>query len=175
VDGRHRQRLTTTRAGGAADAHVAAVRRFNRFYTERIGALGEHDMDTPFTLTEARVLHELASRERPSASELGRQLRLDAGYLSRILRSFERKRMLERARSAHDARRSELRLTPHGREAFAALNARTQADIAALLDRLPARDRLQIVRAMETIERLLGRDGSPAPAQSARRGNGRSR
>jgi DNA-binding MarR family transcriptional regulator len=103
---------------------ISTVRRFNRFYTKQIGLLGESYLETPFSLTEARVLYELAHRERPSATELARELGLDAGYLSRILRGFERRRLLSRTRSKADGRQSHLSLTGRGRAAFAPLDAR---------------------------------------------------
>src|SRR5437660_303492 len=116
--------------GGVADTEaeqrISTVRRFNRFYTKQIGLLGEGYLETPFSLTEARVLYELAHRERPSATELARELALDAGYLSRILRGFERRRLLRRTRSKADGRQSHLSLTARGRAAFAPLDVRAR-------------------------------------------------
>jgi DNA-binding MarR family transcriptional regulator/N-acetylglutamate synthase-like GNAT family acetyltransferase len=142
---------------------VAAVRAFNRFYTRRIGVLGDQLL-SPFSLTEVRVLYELAHRTAPAAAELGRDLGLDAGYLSRILRRFEARRLLARAPSPADGRRSLLRLTPHGRTAFAPLEARARKDVAALLSRLPDAAQRQAVGAMHTIERLLGGHAADAAA-----------
>src|SRR5579864_1416006 len=141
---------------------VAAVRAFNRFYTRQIGVLGDQLLH-PFSLTEVRVLYELAHRTAPTAAEVGRDLALDAGYLSRILRRFEARRLLGRERSPADGRRSLLRLTPRGRAAFAPLEARARKDVAALLSRLPDAAQRQAVGAMHTIERLLGGDAD-APA-----------
>lgn len=137
-------------------ARVHTVRRFNRFYTRRIGLLHEGLSGSAFPLTEARVLYELAHRDRATATELCRDLDLDAGYLSRILRSFERRGLVRKARAADDARRSHLSLTPRGRKAFAPLNTRSQEDIAGLLQGLAPRQQEKVVAAMHTIEAALG-------------------
>jgi DNA-binding MarR family transcriptional regulator/GNAT superfamily N-acetyltransferase len=137
-------------------AHIAAVRRFNRFYTQRIGVLREGLVGTAFSLSEARVLYELAHRERPTAVELGRDLGLDAGYLSRILRGFARRGLIQRARSRADGRQVHLSITPRGRAAFAPLDARSRDEIDAILRPLTPPARTQLVGAMQSIERLLG-------------------
>src|SRR3954465_8038869 len=111
---------------------VAAIRRFNRFYTQKIGVLGEGMLRSPFTLTEARLLYELAHRDNPTATELGRDLGLDAGYLSRILAGFEKKKLLKRTPSETDGRRYHLSLTAKGRQAFAPLNEASRLEIAGL-------------------------------------------
>jgi DNA-binding MarR family transcriptional regulator/N-acetylglutamate synthase-like GNAT family acetyltransferase len=135
---------------------VDAVRRFNRFYTRQIGLLHEGLSGTPFPLAEARVLYELAHRERPTATELARDLGLDPGYLSRILRGFERRRFLRRTRSAADGRQSHLGLTALGRRAFAPLNRGSQAEMGAILGALTPGDQTRVVDAMRTIETVLG-------------------
>ena len=135
---------------------VEAVRRFNRFYTQTIGVLQEGLLESPFSLTEVRVLYEIAHRADPTASELARDLALDAGYLSRILRNFERKGLVARTRSESDARRSHLALTDEGRATFAPLNAHAHDEVGAMLGKLAAGDRDRVVDAMERIERLLG-------------------
>ncbi|HEX6940263.1 MAG TPA: MarR family winged helix-turn-helix transcriptional regulator, partial [Longimicrobiales bacterium] len=112
---------------------VEAIRHFNRFYTRQIGLLQEGLLRSPFTLTEARVMYELAQREEPTAAELGRALGLDAGYLSRILRGFRKRGLIERRRSPRDGRRHLLALTDRGREAFAALDAASSAEVEGLL------------------------------------------
>ena len=144
-------------------ARVEAVRGFNRFYTQKIGVLREGLLASPFPLTEARILYELGRREDLTASALCRDLGLDAGYVSRILRGFERKRLITRRRSAEDGRRSFVALTEAGREAFALLNRRSRAEIGALLKQLAAGDQAQLVASMRSIERLLGvaPDGTP--------------
>src|SRR5215472_12715264 len=109
---------------GELEQRVATVRRFNRFYTRQIGVLHEGLLGSPFSLTEGRVLYELAHRDRPTATQLARDLDLDPGYLSRILRDFEQRGLLARTPSELDGRQSLLALTPRGREAFAPLDVR---------------------------------------------------
>lgn len=138
-----------------------AVRRFSRFYTRRLGVLGEGLLDSSFSLTEARVLYELAHRDRPTATALGRDLGLDPGYLSRILRRFEEAGLLERARSEADARQSHLVLTPAGRAAFAPLDKASREQVGALLSRLTDADQRRLTDAMATIESLLGEVEAP--------------
>jgi len=140
-------------------ARAEAVRSFNRFYTQKIGVLREGLVGTAFSLSEARVLYELAHRERPTAVELGRDLGLDAGYLSRILGGFARRGLIQRARSGADGRHVHLSITARGRAAFAPLDARSRDEIDAILRPLTPAARRQLVGAMESIERLLG--GAP--------------
>ncbi len=140
---------------------VAAVRRFNRFYTRRIGVLNEGHLRSPFSLAEVRVLYELAHRDGPTAAELGKELGLDAGYLSRILRRFEERGVIARSPSAADGRQSHLRLTDSGRETFAALNTRSSDEIAAMLAPLSAAEQRRLVEAMHVVERLLGGRAEP--------------
>ena len=134
---------------------LEAVRAFNRFYTKQIGVLGDHYLDTDFSLTDLRVLYELAHREGPAAAEVGRELGLDAGYLSRILRRFETGGFIKRTPSPDDARQSLLRLTAKGRATFAPIDARARALVDELLGRLAAPDRQRLVDAMSTITGLL--------------------
>ena len=200
---------------GETGDRIDAVRRFNRFYTRRIGALGEGHLQTPFSLTEARVVYELAQRETATATELGqelgldagylsrilrgfherglidrrpsetdarqsrlsltearviyelahherttathlsRELGLDAGYLSRILRSFEDRGLIERRASEEDGRRSLVSLTAGGEAAFAGLNAASHGEIEALLAALSEERQRRLLEAMGTIEGLL--------------------
>ena len=145
------------------ERRVEAARRFNRFYTRQIGLLRRGAYDSPMSLTEVRVLYELAHREQPTATELGRDLDLDAGYLSRILRGFEKRALVTRTRSAADGRRSHLALTATGRKAFAPLDARSHDEVAAMLAGLAPAAQARVIAAMDTIERLL-RDGPPPAA-----------
>jgi DNA-binding MarR family transcriptional regulator/GNAT superfamily N-acetyltransferase len=143
-------------------AAVDAVRAFNRFYTRRIGALGDHLLDSPYSLSEARVLYELAHRDNATAADLARDLSVDAGYLSRILRRFQTRGLLTRSPSAADGRSSLVRLTARGRQAFAPLDSRARREVSAMLDPLPPEERHDVVAAMETIERLIDGGGPEA-------------
>ncbi|HTS25466.1 MAG TPA: bifunctional helix-turn-helix transcriptional regulator/GNAT family N-acetyltransferase [Bryobacteraceae bacterium] len=135
---------------------VHAVRRFNRFYTGQIGLLREGLLDSPFSLTESRVLYELAHREDPAASDLVRDLALDAGYLSRILRRFEKRGFVSRKRSRTDGRRSHLLMTKTGLKAFAPLDRAANRQAAAILERLSPAQQVRLVEAMGAIEALMG-------------------
>ena len=138
------------------DQRVAAVRRFNRFYTRQIGLLQESYLKSQFSLSQVRVLYELAHRERPTATELGRELGLDPGYLSRILRLFEKRGFLKRTPSEADGRQSHLFLTARGQAAFAPLNTRSREEIGSMLRALRARDQIRLVDSMHAIEGVLG-------------------
>jgi DNA-binding MarR family transcriptional regulator/GNAT superfamily N-acetyltransferase len=140
------------------DRRVAAVRHFNRFYTQRIGALSAA---SPFSLTEGRVLYELANRERPTASALAKDLGLDAGYLSRILRAFGKRGLVNKQVSSTDGRQSLLSLTERGQKTFAPINARSQDEIAVVLNALGDREQTRLVETMQTIEQLLGAQPEP--------------
>ena len=144
-----------------AGARIEAVRRFNRDYTRRIGVLREGLLDSPFSLTQARVLYELAHREEPTATALGQELGLDGGYLSRILSAFARRGLLARRPSKTDGRQSHLRLTPRGRQAFGKLDAASAADVRLLLAPLSAADQDRLVSAMRTIEGVFGAAKTP--------------
>lgn len=144
---------------------VKAIRQFNRFYTRRIGALDPY-LGSPMSLTYVRVLYELAHREMAVASEISRDLGLDAGYMSRILRRFETEGWLTRAPHARDARQSVLRLTETGHAAFAPLQQRSRDEAAALLAPLAPAQRQQLVQAMGTMQSLLEpQAASAAPAR----------
>jgi DNA-binding MarR family transcriptional regulator/GNAT superfamily N-acetyltransferase len=142
---------------------VASVRGFNRFYTNVIGVLRAGLVDTTYTLTEARVIFELAQRDAVDGAWLRQELDIDAGYLSRILSRFESDGLITRERSAADGRRQVIRLGPPGREAFAVLDARSGAQIAAMLERLGDDQRHRLAAAMATIREVLG-DGRPPRA-----------
>jgi DNA-binding MarR family transcriptional regulator/predicted GNAT family N-acyltransferase len=140
------------------DRRVDGVRRFNRFYTKRIGVLAENFLRSPYTLAEGRVLFELANRERPAPSDVAAALDLDPGYLSRILQRFERAGLVTRAASPADGRRIVLTLTAAGRAAYAPLNERSHDEIAALLAPLPDDRQEHVLNAMATIAQALGSD-----------------
>lgn len=135
---------------------IAAVRRFNRFYTREIGALQDSLLQSDFSLAEARVLYELAQSAGTTATELGRDLGLDSGYLSRILQRFERDGLISRTLSETDRRQSLLSLTSAGREAFAPLDMRSRDEVGALLAGLAEPAQAALVTAMGRIETLLG-------------------
>ena len=144
------------------DRRVEDVRRFNRFWTRRIGVLRDGYLESPFSLTEVRVLYELAHCGETTAGELGEQLGLDAGYLSRILSGFEKRGLIHRRPSEADGRRRILRLTERGREAFAPLDARSRGEIGAMLDGMSVAGQERLVGAMLDIEGLLGARPEPA-------------
>lgn len=137
------------------DHRVAAMRRFNRFYTKQIGVLQEGLLKSPFSLTESRVLYELAQRDRSTATELGAELALDPGYLSRILRKFDQDGLIEKLPSESDGRQTLLHLTEAGRAAFAPLDERSRGEIGDLLARLSRDDQRRLIAAMQTITGLL--------------------
>jgi DNA-binding MarR family transcriptional regulator/N-acetylglutamate synthase-like GNAT family acetyltransferase len=145
---------------------VDAVRRFSRFYTRQIGLLRKTYLDTPYSLGEMRVLHELAhpSVDNPTASDIGRALDLDAGYLSRVLRNFEKRGLVKRTPSKNDARQSHVSLTAQGRKFFAPAEQRSQDDVAAMLSKLSESEQNELVNAMATIERLLEKNDAGAGA-----------
>jgi len=147
---------------------VATVRGFNRFYTRRLGVLEQHLLDTPYSLTEARVLYELAHRDAPLAKEIGAELGIDAGYLSRILQSFADAGLLSRKPSPDDKRQSRLSLTAKGRTAYGRLEQRSQQDIAAMLAGLPPAERSRLVTSMSSIERILSAPVAPSPLATLR-------
>ena len=135
---------------------VAAVRAFNRFYTQHLGVLQDGWLDSPFSLTEARVLYEIKQREHATASEIAHDLGLDAGYLSRILRRFHKGGLIRKTVSPNDARQSFLSITARGRKAFEPLDARAERQAGAVLGRLAAPEQEHLVSAMHAIETMVG-------------------
>ncbi|MEO8388283.1 MAG: bifunctional helix-turn-helix transcriptional regulator/GNAT family N-acetyltransferase [Polaromonas sp.] len=156
---------SSTSLSPTGTAHIKAVRSFNRFYTQRIGVLDPY-LGSEFSLTEVRVLYELAHRDQPTATELGRDLSLDAGYLSRILRRFEGKGWLARVPSVADARQSLLKLTDAGHAVFAPLQQQSRDEAAALLAALAPADQQKVVTAMTTVQRLLAGPGESAATRT---------
>ena len=153
-------------SGRVARSHVKAVRAFNRFYTQRIGVLRRY-LDTDFTLTEVRVLYELAHRPPLAARDLVRDLELDAGYLSRILRRFEDKGWVAREPAPHDGRQHLLRLTEAGYATFGPLQQKSRDETAALLSAVPREARPRLIEAMDTVHRLLAPEPARWPSTSA--------
>jgi len=143
------------------DQCIHAVRGFNRFYTRQIGVLREGLLKSPFSLTEVRLLYEIAHRKYPSASELCQELGLDPGYVSRVLGKLERRGLVRRSASQSDARQSLLGLTAKGRGTFFALDARQSTEVAAMLRPLSPGGRSCLVQAMHAIENLLGARPEP--------------
>jgi DNA-binding MarR family transcriptional regulator/GNAT superfamily N-acetyltransferase len=151
-------------APGELDRRVQMVRRFNRFYTRQIGLLQEGLLKSRFSLTEVRVLYELAHREKPTAVELCKELGLDPGYLSRILRSFEKQKLIEKTSSDTDARQVLLSLTANGRRSFQPLDTRSNEEVAGMLKKLPGDSQDRLLQAMRSIERMLCPSSRPAAA-----------
>jgi len=149
------------------EARIAAVRQFSRFYTRQLGLLQESLVHTPFSLTEARVLYELANRDQATASELAADLDLDHGYLSRILRRFAEDGLLAKKRAPDDGRQSLIAITAKGRKAFAPLNKGSHDQVAAMLEKLSVADQARVVGAMNTVESLLGVSSQNSPSVPA--------
>jgi DNA-binding MarR family transcriptional regulator/N-acetylglutamate synthase-like GNAT family acetyltransferase len=147
-----------TRSDAGLEQRIAAVRAFNRFYTQRIGVLSDHLLGSPFALTGVRVLYELAnwpSGEPPTAGALAARLALDEGYLSRILRDFRQRGLVRKHDLPGDARRKALALSPRGARFFAGLDARSRAEMASMLSELPASAQARLVGGMQAIAELL--------------------
>lgn len=153
---RSRPSPTSNTARARLGQRIAAVRHFNRFYTRQIGLLREKPYQTSLSLTEVRVLYELAHREKPTAAELSSDLGLDAGYLSRMLAGFEKRGWLEKTACAADGRQSLLSLTGRGRKILAPLDARSREEVGKILGGLSAAEQSRLIDAMHTIEKLLG-------------------
>lgn len=149
--------------GPEFEQRVNAVRRFSRFYTRKIGLLQDGLLDSPFSLTQARILYELAHKENATATDVAAALSLDHGYLSRILRGFDEQGLIGRQRAKQDGRQIALSLTTKGRKAFAALDHQSQRDMGALLRKLSVSDQNRVVAAMGVIETLVGERDNSAP------------
>lgn len=147
--------MNASLAPDTLEGRIAAIRNFDRFYTRQLGVLREGLLHTPYSLTEARILFDLAQRDDLSAAALGRALGLDAGYLSRMLARFEQQGLIEKTRSEDDGRQQLLRLTDAGREAFAVLDRRSRDEVADLLADLSDEEQQRMLAAMRTIEGIL--------------------
>jgi DNA-binding MarR family transcriptional regulator/GNAT superfamily N-acetyltransferase len=148
-------------AGATMEARVAAVRRFSRVYTNVLGLLRDGLLGTPYSLTEARVMFELAQHPETELGELRERLDIDAGYLSRILGGFEARGSITRTRSPADGRRQVIRLTAKGRAAFRTLNTRSAGQVEDLLSRISEDGQRRLVEGMATVETLLGPPRTP--------------
>ena len=137
---------------------IETVRRFNRFYTRQIGLLSDHYLNSPFSLTEARVIFELAQYDETHATELRKQLNLDAGYLIRILRHFEKQGLITRRPSQQDGRQSRLNLTDQGREIYEFLNRSSREGIESMLNKVSGAEQARVVQSMNCIQALLDED-----------------
>ncbi len=146
-----------------SEQEVAAVRAFNRFYTRKLGVLDQQLLKSPFSLSEARVLYELAHRKDLSAKEIGTELGLDAGYLSRIVQNFDEGGLITREPLPSDRRQYRLGLTAKGRQVFAKLERSMEDDVAAMLAKLPRDGKAHLIGAMAVIERLLTESGGSSP------------
>src|SRR6476660_2310549 len=147
--------MKTNQSAIPANQKIDAVRGFNRFYTRQIGVLREGLLQSPFSLTEARVLYEIAHRPQPTATELCQELGLDAGYLSRILSKFEKSGLVSRSASRSDGRRIVLKLSAKGRRTFAILAIRRRGDVVSSLRLFSPVGMSDLVHAMQKFESLL--------------------
>ncbi|MBX9845815.1 MAG: bifunctional helix-turn-helix transcriptional regulator/GNAT family N-acetyltransferase [Xanthobacteraceae bacterium] len=146
---------------------IAAVRRFNRFYTQHLGVLRDGYLDSPFSLTQARVLYEIRERgkktSQTTATEVGRDLGLDAGYLSRLVAQFEKSGLIRKERSPSDGRQSFLSITAMGRKAMDLLERRTVRQVGDVLDRLSDPEQERLVSAMRAVERMIAPEPEAQP------------
>ena len=150
---------------------IDTVRRFNRFYTRRIGVLEARYLGSPFPLPQARVLYELGQRGVATASELGAELDLDLGYLSRLVQSLRRQGLLQGEPSKEDARRVRLSLSAKGRKVYLQLDARSRQEVAGMLDQLPAPQQQRLVGALQAVEAVLERKDKPVSLREHRPGD----
>jgi DNA-binding MarR family transcriptional regulator/N-acetylglutamate synthase-like GNAT family acetyltransferase len=147
-------------AAESAEA-IDRIRGFNRLYTRQLGLLDQGLLGSEFTLTEARVLYELAKHGETTATEIAHELGIDLGYMSRLIKKFDRRRFIKRARSPVDARKSRLRLTKKGRTAFNPLDRAARSQIAAMIGPMTREQRRELLAAMQRIRRLLQPEPEP--------------
>ena len=150
---------------------IDTVRRFNRFYTRRIGVLEARYLGSPFPLPQARVLYELGERGVATASELGAELDLDLGYLSRLVQNLRRQGLVQAEPSKEDARRVRLSLSAKGRKAYQQLDARSREEVGSMLDQLPAPQQERLVGALRAVEAVLDRKEKPITLREHRPGD----
>lgn len=143
------------------DHNVDRIRSFNRFFTKRIGVLQEGLLHSAYSLTEVRILFEIANNDAPTASLLCRELDLDAGYLSRILSRFEEQDLTTRVRSQRDGRQYVIWLTQKGKDLFSELDRRSREEMAGILKELTEKERQRLLSSMDEIEKILGRKSVP--------------
>lgn len=155
----------------AFQQRVGAVRRFSRFYTRRLGLLQDRFLESKFSLSQGRVLYELAQRPGCTATDIVAALALDHGYLSRILRDFEALGLITRKRAKQDGRQMVLSLTAKGHLAFGELDKRSQDDAGAMLSHLSEPEQARVVAAMDTIETLIAREGASSSRSCTLRGH----
>jgi DNA-binding MarR family transcriptional regulator/N-acetylglutamate synthase-like GNAT family acetyltransferase len=153
------------------EARISEVRAFNRFYTRQLGVLGQRLLESPFSLSEARVLYELAHRDGAAAKEIGTELDLDPGYLSRIVQKFADDGLISRKPLPEDRRQQQLNLTAKGRQAFARLDRRSQEEVAKTLRRMSEADQRRLTAAMAAIAGLLGEDRAAATLREPQPGD----
>lgn len=139
----------------ALEQRVQAVRKFSRFYTRQLGVLNEKLLGSKYSLTEVRALFELAHRKDCTAREIGQNLGLDAGYLSRILNRFARARLITRERSKLDARNIQLRLTTKGRSVFQSLDRQSSEQVVEMLDRIPQALQQKLIQSLRRVEEMF--------------------
>ncbi|HWE22436.1 MAG TPA: helix-turn-helix domain-containing GNAT family N-acetyltransferase [Myxococcales bacterium] len=142
-------------AHGSLESYVSAVRHFSRFYTRKIGVLTDGLLDSALSLTEVRILYELCNAPNSAAADLRARLGVDAGYLSRILRSFEKRGWILRRPAQGDGRRQILEPTRSGRALFESLNARSNAQVRHLLSGIGVPRLEQLGQALRTVEEVL--------------------
>ena len=163
------QELAVPKSAADAGETIDRIRGFNRLYTRQLGLLDQGLLGSEFTLTEARVLYELANHRETTATEIARELGMDLGYLSRLIKKFGRRRFIKRTRSPADARQSRLQLTEKGHTAFEPLDRAARSQIGAMIDPLTPEQRRELLAAMQSIRRLLQPDSEPQHPEPQRR------
>ncbi|RAJ08632.1 DNA-binding MarR family transcriptional regulator [Chitinophaga skermanii] len=137
---------------------IQDIRAFNRYYTRLLGLLDDHLLDSTYSLSEVRVLYEINAQQPVSASEVIAAMGIDKGYLSRVLKQFEKDKLIAKQVSGEDARVTLISLTPKGALLFNELNAASEEQITTLINKLSKEERQQLVDHMQSIKNLLGGD-----------------